>query len=74
MTRGEKKRLWSITIDKIRFCKTMAVVEWKDGRKTKHFLANVVMYGGDEGPSPIHLTTNYPMYKEIKEIEEIINT
>lgn len=49
MTREEKKRLWSITIDKIRLYKNMAVVEWKDGRKTKHFLANVVMYGGDEG-------------------------
>jgi len=49
MTREEKKRLWSITIDKIRLYKTMAVVEWKDSRKTKHSLANVVMFGGDEG-------------------------
>jgi len=49
MTREERKRLWSITIDKIRLYKTIAVVEWKDGRKTKHFLANVVMFGGDEG-------------------------
>ena len=49
MTREEKKRLWSITIDKIRLYKTMAVVEWKDGRKTKHFLANVPRFGGDEG-------------------------
>ena len=48
-TREEKKRLWGITIDKIRLYKTHAVVEWKDGRKTKHLLENVLMCGGDEG-------------------------
>jgi|GEM_PF-6377505 len=52
----------------------MAVVEWKDGRKTKHFLANVPMYGGDEGACPLHSTTNYSIYREIKEIAEIINS
>jgi hypothetical protein len=32
-----------------------------------------MLLGGDEGPLPLHLTTNYPMYKEIKEIADIIN-
>ena len=49
MAREERKRLWSITIEKIALYKTLAVVEWKDGRQTKHSLANVLMCGGDEG-------------------------
>ena len=49
MTREEKKRLWSITIERITLYKTLAMVEWKDGRKTRHSLANIRMYGGDEG-------------------------
>jgi hypothetical protein len=51
-----------------------AVVEWKDGRKTRHSLANIRMFGGDEGNLPLHLNKNYPMYKEIKEIANIINS
>ena len=49
MAREERKRLWSITIEKIALYKAHAVVEWKDGRKTKHSLASVLMSGGDEG-------------------------
>jgi hypothetical protein len=32
------------------------------------------MFGGDEGFLPLHLTANYSMYKEIKEIAEILST
>jgi hypothetical protein len=33
-----------------------------------------MLLGGDDGHLPLHLTTNYPKYKEIKEITDIINT
>jgi hypothetical protein len=59
---------------KVKQSRVCAVVEWKDGRKTRHSLANIRMFGGDEGFLPLHLKANYSMYKEIKEIAEILNT
>jgi hypothetical protein len=59
---------------KVKQSRVCAVVEWKDGRKTRHSLANVLRLGGDEGFLPLHLTANYSMYKEIKEIANIINS
>jgi hypothetical protein len=56
MSREEKKRLWGITIERIILYKTLAAVKWKDGRKTKHLLRNVVTCGGDEEVIPPHLT------------------
>jgi hypothetical protein len=36
---------------KVKQSRVCAVVEWKDGRKTRHSLANVLRCGGDEGCS-----------------------
>jgi hypothetical protein len=73
--REERKRLWGITIGKIVLYKTLVAVEWKDSIKIKHSLANIRMYGGDEGGWTLHLNQNqnsWLIFKMLKDLSELL--